>query len=336
MNFTIRKWILRFPSLILIRSWMKNVKFKRHQNLSLYRFIKIFLDNIQKDDLINRANGVAYNFILAIFPAIIFLFTLTPYIAQYFPQVNRNSIMEFLGGMMPGSMYEVISSTIFDIINNQRGGLLTFGFLFALYLSTNGMMALMRAFNACYQTVERRSGFKMRITATGLTFMLAIVLIMAVVLLIVGQFVINYATTNLSKFSQYNFNEFSIYMVLGLRFLIIFVVFFLAISFIYYFGPAVHYNWSFFSIGSFLATLGSLGISYGFSYYITNFGTYNKVYGSIGVLIALMIWVQLITVVLLFGYEINASLHHGIKIEAIELHKRQMRIANLESDKRDN
>ncbi len=332
MNFTIRKWILRFPSLILIRRWMKNVKFKRHQDLSLYRFIKIFLDNIQKDDLINRANGVAFNFILAIFPAIIFLFTLTPYIAQYFPQVNRNSIMEFMGGMMPPSMYEVISSTIFDIINNQRGGLLTFGFLFALYLSTNGMMALMRAFNACYQTVERRSAIRMRITATGLTFMLAVVLIMAVAVLVVGQFVIDYMASNLSDVSNLDVDNYTIYFLLGLRFVVVFIVFFLAISFIYYFGPAIHYNWSFFSIGSFLATLGSLGISYGFSYYITNFGTYNKVYGSIGVLIALMIWVQLITVVLLFGYEVNASLHHGIKIEAIELHKRQMRIAKSVDD----
>ncbi|MEZ4973214.1 MAG: YihY/virulence factor BrkB family protein [Cyclobacteriaceae bacterium] len=329
MNFKIRKIILRFPSLMLVRSWMKNVKFKRHHNISLYRFIKVFIANIQKDDLVNRANGVAYNFILAIFPAIIFLFTLTPYVAQYFPQVNRNSIMEFMGEMMPPSMYEVVSSTILDIINNQRGGLLTFGFIFALYLSTNGMMALMRAFNACYQTVERRSAIRMRITATGLTFMLAIVLIMAVALLIIGQLVIDYVAENLTEFSNLNFDQYTIYMFLGLRFLVIFIVFFVAISFIYYFGPAVHYNWSFFSIGSFLATLGSLGISYGFSYYITNFGTYNKVYGSIGVLIALMIWVQLITIVLLFGYEINASLHHGIKLEAIELHKRQMRMSQV-------
>lgn len=333
MNFTIRKWVLRFPSLLLIRSWMKRVKLKRHHNISLYRFIKIFISNIQKDDLINRANGVAFNFILAIFPAVIFLFTLTPYIARYIPEVNRNSIMEFMGEMLPPSMYEVIYSTVFDIISNQRGGLLTFGFLFALYLSTNGMMALMRAFNACYQTVERRSGFKMRITATGLTFMLAMVMIMAVAFLVVGQVVIDYVTDNLSEFSHFNFDEYTIYMILGLRFVVIFIVFFLAISFIYYFGPAIHYNWSFFSIGSFLATLGILGICYLFSYYITNFGTYNKVYGSIGVLIALMIWVQLITVVLLFGYEINASLHHGIKVEAIEIHKRQMRVSNFNADK---
>ncbi|MGB4974732.1 MAG: YihY/virulence factor BrkB family protein, partial [Cyclobacteriaceae bacterium] len=269
MNFTIRKWILRFPSLILIRSWMKKVKFKRHDNLSLYRFVKIFISNIAKDDLINRANGVAYNFILAIFPAIIFLFTLTPYIARYFPEVNRNSIMEFMGEMLPPSMYEVISSTVFDIISNQRGGLLTFGFLFALYLSTNGMMALMRAFNACYQTVERRGAFRMRITATGLTFMLATVVILAVALLVVGQLAIDYVAANLSEFGHFDFDDYTIYMLLALRFLVIFIVFFLAISFIYYFGPAVHYNWSFFSIGSLIATLGTLGISYVFSYYIT-------------------------------------------------------------------
>ena len=134
----------------------------------------------------------------------------------------------------------------------------------------------------------------MRITATGLTFMLAIVLISAVALLVIGQLTIDYVAANLSEFSDINFNAYTIYLLLALRFLVIFVVFFIAISFIYYFGPAVHYNWSFFSIGGFLATLGSLAISYGFSYYITNFGTYNKVYGSIGVLLALMIWVQLI------------------------------------------
>lgn len=277
----------------------------------------------------DRANGVSYNFILAIFPAIIFLFTLIPYVSRYFPEVNNESIMEFIGGIMPASMNEVISSTIFDIISNQRGGLLTFGFLFALFLSTNGMMALMRAFNACYKTIEKRSALKMRLTATGLTFMLAVVVLLAGLLLVVGQIAIDYITYNITEFSHLNLDNYIIYLLSLARFLVIFISFFIAISFVYYFGPAIHYNWSFFSIGSTIATLGILGISYGFSYYITNFGTYNKVYGSIGVLIALMIWVQLITIVLLFGYEINASLHHGVKVEAIEGHKRRLRVGRL-------
>lgn len=333
MNFTTRKRILQIPSLRTLRWWMKRIRLRRYHNLSLYRFVKIFLNNIRNDEIMDRANSVSYNFILAIFPAIIFLFTLIPYVSRYFPEVNTESIMQFIGGLMPASMYEVISSTIFDIISNQRGGLLTFGFLFALFLSTNGMMALMRAFNACYKTIEKRSAWKMRLTATGLTFMLALVVLLAVVLLVVGQIAIDYVTNNISEFSNLNLDNYTIYLFSLARFLVIFIAFFISISFVYYFGPAIHYNWSFFSIGSTIATLGILGISYGFSYYITNFGTYNKVYGSIGVLIALMIWVQLITIVLLFGYEINASLHHGIKVEAIEEHKRRLRKAKYSGNK---
>src|SRR5690606_33620761 len=123
--------------------------------------------------------------------------------------------------------------------------------------------------------------------------------------------------THFQDITEFNLNNFQVSLLFVLRFVIIFVTFFLAISTIYYFGPAIHYNWRFFSIGSFVATLLCLAVSYGFSYYITNFGTYNKVYGSIGVLIALMVWVQLITVVLLVGYEINASIHDSIRAEAL-------------------
>ena len=94
-----------------------------------------------------------------------------------------------------------------------------------------------------------------------------------------------------------------------MRLFIVFIGFFLAISCIYYFGPSVHYNWNFFSTGSLLATLASMGVSYGFSAYVTSIGSYNKLYGSIGVLIALMVWIQLLSVVLLGGYEINSTLH---------------------------
>lgn len=271
----------------------------------------------------DRSNGVAYNFILAIFPTIIFLFTLIPYVSDYFPAINRDSIMQFLSDYMPGSVYDAVSSTVLDILSKQRGGLLTFGFVFAFYLATNGMMALMRAFNACYRTVENRGFIKMRLIATGLTVLLAVVLLSAVILLVAGEFAINKVTHELSSINEMRIGR--LYGLFALRFVVIFIVFFFAVSFIYYFGPAVHYNWKFFSIGSFIATLACLGISYGFSFYITNFASYNKVYGSIGALIALMVWMQLLTMVLLFGYEINASLHYGQKVAAIEHHKKAKR-----------
>jgi membrane protein len=326
MKYITRKRVLQFSSARTTRNWMKRIRFKKFDNISLYKFLKIFLYNIGEDEITDRSNGVAYNFILATFPAIIFLFTLIPYISHYFPEVTTQTIMDFLRDLIPGNMYDSVSSTVFDIVNNHRGGLLTVGFVSALYLSTNGMMALMRAFNACYRTNERRNWLRMRLTATALTLMLAIALVVAVLLLIVGEFAFNYVTKNLEKFSNLNFDKYTIYFLFVLRFIIILIVFFVVISCVYYFGPAVHYNWSFFSVGSLLATLGVLGVSYGFSFYITNFGSYNKVYGSIGALIALMVWIQLITLVLLFGYEINASLHYARKLEAIQSHQRTKKV----------
>lgn len=318
MKYKYKRYIFRWTPGMLIIHWMRKIKFKRWDNVSLYKIVKLLVRNLQQDEILNRANAVAFSFILAIFPAIIFLFTLIPYISQVIPEVTSQSIMEFLAEMLPLSMYEVIASTVQDIISNQRGGLLTFGFVFSLYLATNGMMSLMGAFNACYKTDDRRGGFKMRMIATGLTINLALVLFLAIILLVVGQLALNYVLAHLNEFNWLEgIDKFTVYMLFVLRFLVIFIVFFLAVSTIYYFGPAIHYNWRFFSIGSFLATLLILGVSYGFSFYVTNFGTYNKVYGSIGVLIALMVWVQLVTVVLLVGYEINASIHNAAYMQAL-------------------
>jgi membrane protein len=327
MKHATGKRILRFSIARTVRNWLKRIKFKNHDNLSLYKFLKIFLYNINEDEIMDRSYGVAFNFILAIFPAIIFLFTLIPYVSVYFPEITTNTIMHFLQDVIPTNMYAAVSTTVLDIVSNQRGGLLTIGFLLALYLSTNGMAALMRAFNACYRTVEKRNWFKMRLTSTGLTIMLAFVLMLTVALLIVGQLALNYVTEHLEEFSHLNLDKYTIHVLFFLRFVVIFIVFFVAISSIYYFGPAIHYNWSFFSIGSLVATLAVLGISYGFSFYITNFSSYNKVYGSIGALIALMAWVQLITLVLLFGYEINASLHYARKMEAVNTYQRTLKSA---------
>ena len=130
----------------------------------------------------------------------------------------------------------------------------------------------MRAFNSIYKTNENRGMIKMRFIALGLTFMIALVLIVAIILLVVGQILLDYAIDTVA-FEWLSLNDYAYYLILLLRFMVIFVAFFIAISTIYYFGPAIHYNWKFFSFGSLFATLSSLLVSYGFSFYITNFGT---------------------------------------------------------------
>jgi len=317
MTIKTRKRILQFSPVYQLFRWTKKVRFKKYGNVSLYRILRIFFRNLDKHEIMDRSNGVAFNFILAIFPAIIFLFTLIPYFTVYFPEINRDNILVFLKDFFPPNMYDVASTTILDIVSNQRGGLLTFGFFLAVFLSTNGMLSLMRAFNSCYRTIENRSAFRMRLTATALTLTTAVVVLMATALLVIGQLVLDYFLSHLNEFQYINLDDFTVFLIFLTRFVVIFIVFFLAISCIYYFGPAIHYNWRFFSFGSLMATVLSLAVSYGFSYYVTNFGTYNKVYGSIGVMIALMVYVQLITLVLLIGYEINASIHQAVRDEAL-------------------
>lgn len=311
MKFKYKRLFLTWNPGRLFIDWMRDFRFKRYENVSLYTLVRTFFRKLQKDDTIDRANGVAFNFILAIFPAIIFLFTLIPYISQYVPSVNQQSILEFLSNLLPDTMMDAVYTTVQDIMSKTRGGLLTFGFLFSLYLATNGTMSLMRAFNACYKTNENRSGFKMRLIATALTVGLSFVLMSAIVLLVVGEILLDSALGFLS------IDQYTVQLILMLRFVVIFIVFFVAIATIYYFGPAIHFNWRFFSVGSFIATILCLVVSYGFSFYVSNYGTYNKLYGSIGVMIAIMVWVQLITIVLMVGYEINASVHQAIRTQVL-------------------
>ncbi len=291
-------------------SLLKRVRLRK-KGVSLHDIIEVFIEKLQNDEIVTRANGVAFNFTLAIFPAIIFIFTLIPYIQiSNLPDLDQE-IMQFLEGWMPAPMYDVASSTIEDIISNRRGGLLSFGFIFSLFLATNGMMSLMKAFNKCYKTVESRSFFQSRFIATSLTFMLAVVLFFAMLLLVIGQQAINFLETWI------DIESYVFILVLTLRFIVLFFIFLVAISSIYYLAPAVHDRWQFFSPGSLTAAFLSLVVTFGFTYYINNFGAYNKFYGSIGVLIALMVWLLLLSVIMLIGFEINASIDKSARSNSI-------------------
>lgn len=314
MKFKARRRFLKYNKVQSIRKWLKDTTMKKGQ-ISLYEVLFVFFRKMKEDEIIERANAVAYSFTIALFPAILFLFALIPLIHEVIPEVDQQSILDFVSQWMPENMYSVVESTIIDIVGKSRGGLLTFGGLMALFLASNGMVSLMNAFNSIYQTKENRSFFKQRMIAFGLIFMLTGVMVLSIILLVVGQVVLGLITENLIDFNNLPIN---VNQVLILRFIVLFLVFFIAISSIYYFAPAVHFRWRFFSLGSTVATLTSLVISYVFSNYVANFGTYNKLYGSIGVMLALMIWLFLFSVVLLVGYVINASIHqvqyqHSIK-----------------------
>jgi membrane protein len=276
----------------------------RKKEVSIYKILENLFINLNNDDILHKASSVAFSFTLAVFPAIIFLFTLLPYIP--IPQLPiaegqgfQTNLQELIGEV---AMLGVVSQTIEDILKTQRGDLLSFSVLLSLFLSTNGMMELAQTFNKIYKTIEKRGYWYTRLIATFLTVMLSLVSFVAIILLTGGNFALKYMVREGLMAQDIEF-----YSIFVLKFVILFGLFLLAISVIYYFAPALHNRWKFISIGSVCASSLSLLVSYFFSFYITNFGTYNKLYGSIGAMIAMMVWIYLISVILLIGFEINAS-----------------------------
>lgn len=275
--------------------------------ITYYSVYKIFINKLREDEIFERSLAVAFSFTLASFPLIIFLFTLIPYINAWIPEIDSTKILLFLEGVMPKDMYAIAKNTIFDLVETKRGGLLSLGVISSLFLSTNGFNTLIKTFNSCHKVRENRSFYETRLIALILTLLFFVVAIVAIVLSAVGDFTINLML-------EYNlFKDVEYFTIVLSKLLILFISFYLAISSIFYFAPVIHNKWTFISSGSIISAIGCVAISLAFSYYINNFPTYNKLYGSIGILIAYMGWIYFISTIILIGFEWNTSIDIAIK-----------------------
>ncbi|REA61652.1 YihY/virulence factor BrkB family protein [Dyadobacter luteus] len=268
--------------------------------ISLYEILLNLVHSNRKFDIDQRASAVAYSLTLASFPAIIFLFTLIPYI----PIADLDKqIMTMLQEAMPRGIYEDADQTIMDILSRPRRGVLSFGFIFTMIASTNGMMSLMHSFDVVFEEQETRGFLKKRGIAILLTLLLIAVVVVAILMLIVGDAVINY----LSGWNIFQ-NSWVVFLFNVTRYLITFGALMLAISLIYRFAPSQGKRYTLFNFGTVIASVLILVATLGFSFYLSRFSSYNKLYGSIGTLIALMIWYYLLAFVIILGFEVNASI----------------------------
>ncbi|MBD3628159.1 YihY/virulence factor BrkB family protein [Cyclobacterium sp.] len=270
---------------------------------NLYDVGKIFLHHIQKDDVFERASAMAFNFTVAMFPLLLFLLNTIPFIQFFIPEVTTANILIFVRDILPDNIYNEAAPTIMDIISKPRQSLLSLGFFLALYLSTNGVISMMNAFNAVYRTREYRGFFRTRLVAASIVVVLVLSICGAVLVMLVGS-------NLLYRFSEFEFvsNSIYYYSLASFRFLVLLLLFIIATAYIFRFAPAVHDKWKFFSTGSVVAgALITLGF-FLFTFYLNNFSTYNKLYGSIGTMIAVMLWLWITSILVLVGFEINVSL----------------------------
>ncbi|WP_342648563.1 YihY/virulence factor BrkB family protein [Mucilaginibacter sp. CSA2-8R] len=314
MNW-VHRLLLSFSVYRAFIEWTKSVIIPGFRPLPLYTVGVFFFGELRKSSLINRASSLSYNFMLAFFPATIFLFTLIPFV----PIDNfQESLLRLMSVILPRDAYSAFHNTMTDIIKNQNGKLLSFGFASALYFASNGVYNLMQAFNKSSLQLETRTWVKRRVVSITLTIVISFSLLLAISILIASQALISFLKAHVFE----TWRLWSVLIALT-RWMIVVLIFFVVVSLLYRYGPAHKRRWKFFSPGSILATTLAVLTSLGFSYYINHFSSYNKIYGSIGTLIVLMIWLYLNSLIILIGFELNAS---------VDLSKRSVKIVKPKSN----
>jgi membrane protein len=208
--------------------------------------------------------------------------------------------------VVPPATYTTIEQTVEDIITQPRGDLLSLGFFAALIFSTNGLASMMSAFDATVHTIHRRSWLSQRITAIYLLIILSVLLTIVIALLTSGQLVIQRLQDK-----QILNDQFIVFLLMFGKWLIILALLFFTYSFLYFMAPAKRIKWRFISAGSTLSTGLSVIAFVGLSFYINRFNQYNKLYGSIGTLLIILLLMYIMSMILLIGFELNASIHHA-------------------------
>lgn len=282
------------------------------RGIPLYDVVRFFFQQVRRVGLTERTSAISFNFIMAIPPMIIFLCTLIPYLP-----ISKEFTDELFGlikDVIPGeSNNKAIIQFFDDFLHNQRYGLLSLGFLIALFYSSNAMMGIMRAFDKNYVGFKKRNSWETRITALRLTLILFFLILVSLLLLVMQGAVLKWIGID---------NALMRSVIINARWIIIILLFLASMSFIYRHAPFIHKKWNLINPGSVLATTLMLLFIILFSYWVNNFNNYHRLYGSIGTILILMLLIYFNSLVLLIGFELNVSIN-SLKHEADERNKTQ-------------
>lgn len=308
INSYFQDQILNFKNtkvVISLVSFSRKLVIPGFDGMPLYDVTEFFLKGLSKGALSMRAAAFSYNFFLALFPAIIFFFTIIPYIPV---DGFQDHLLDLMQGFIPHKVYNAVQETLFDIVKRPRGGLLSLGFIMAMYFSTNGIHSLIEAFNQTRHTIETRSWIKQRLISIVLVFILSLLVIIAIVLITLGPVALDF----LEKHNMLK-DSFSYYMLIAVKWIVSTALLFFAFSFLYYLAPAAESRFRFISPGSTLSTILTILASIGFNYYVNSISQYNSLYGSIGTLIIVMLWIFFNAMIVLIGFELNVSIRNAKK-----------------------
>jgi membrane protein len=277
----------------------KRIKLPLFEGLSLYDVATFFWRGLLEGAVPSRASAISFAFFLALFPGVIFLFTLIPFIPL---DGFQEQLFDLLKEVLPPNSFEAAFSTINDILTIKRGDLLSVTIVATLIFSTNGTLALIGNFGLTIHKLNVRGFWSQYFAALLLTIALSLLLLLGIALILISQ-------SFLSHYIQDEILGVPLATVLiWARNFILLTIILLAISMLFYFGPMRSAPWRFVSPGAILATVLVVATSSLFGLYVTYFSTYNQFYGSIGTLLIIQLWIYVNAIGLLIGFELNASM----------------------------
>ena len=306
LSVKLERWLQQKLSFIVLPGF---------DGMPLYDVLVFFFQGLFKGVVTYRAAAIAFNFFLALIPFALFIVTLIPFVTTPYLQVD---LLDLLDEIIPASVYNLAESTIIEIVSRPSSGVLSIVSLLAIYFSVNGIDAILEGFNQSFHQTEIWPWWKQKVQAFFLMVSLSILIFLSMSLLGFGKDIIN-----LLKAQGIITGKLTLLALVGLQWLIIILSILLSISLLYYFGQQKDREvnkYRFFSPGSILATTLFVFGGVLLKMYFENFSRYNLLYGSIGSLIILLIWLYYNAIILLIGFELNASIRQS-RAEAVLKYK---------------
>lgn len=278
----------------------KKIVLPGFDNQSVYDVSRFFFEALSHGSIPDRAAAISFKFLLAFFPAIIVLISLIPYI----PVDNlQETVMNTAENLMPQDAFGLIESTLENLLSKKYTTLISIGFIFVLYFASNTIQAILDGLNASYNLSQIRKPFQERLISLGLLIALPITMGLALLIMGLSGFVIDYLRINdlLGNYLTY-------YGLELLKWVLSAALILLSISTLYNVAHTNKRKWKFISAGASLSTAGVIIVSLGFAFYVNNFGNYNKLYGSLGALLVTLMWIYINFITILVGFELNTSI----------------------------
>lgn len=299
MSIELEHRLERIPVIKYLVRFGKSIKLPYSEGLTLYHLTELYITGIVNGDISYRAGAIAFSFFMSLFPFTLFLFNLIPYIPL---QGFKEDFMLFVHDNVPPNTYDAIADIITDIMTDKKANLLSFGIVLAILLMSNGMNAILSGFQNSMHITIKRTYFRQYALAIGLSLVFAIILIVTVASIVILEYFIQTLTNK-------GWLDDDVWLLRLVRYLILIMMILTTTSLLFKFAAKETRQAAFFSYGSVFSTVLFGLTSFGFSIYVSQFAQYNKLYGSIGTLLVLMLYIWINCFILLLGFELNALIH---------------------------